>query len=258
MMKSNSGRTLNRLACCTCAVVVAGLLAAAPHAHAGMTDISFDYAGADLVYTASSGALTVSSDTAFIDHNSGGLAIDRANAFDLLGSPGMKMTLNVSGSGASKGDITGIFEAYDTAGLAFKAYFKSASASIITGVSGPILQIAGALSGIGGDSILQGIGAGDIWTYTGTDIFTSGPDADGTDGTISISQASSYERGTLFVFDFSLGTNPPFGNIVEYFEYDRIETGGNVKGAIVPAPASIVLVGIGIMASRRLRRRYAR
>ncbi len=119
---------------------------------------------------------------------------------------------------------------------AIVAAFDSYSVGFFSGT----LNIVGALSG---NPILvnrESAGAG-TWTFEG----------DGSE-TISIANAHDYTGGTLFQFQFSTGKN----TLDELLTADGFHMeGGQLKGTVVPAPSALVLAGLGMALTSRMRRR---
>ncbi len=114
--------------------------------------------------------------------------------------------------------------------------------AMITGASvtstGTSLEIRGALQG---EPVL--VNRGDPWVFVGN-ADGGGADQDSTSSQITVLNPESYDGGTILTLKFGM-TLP----LDEFFGQDRLGlTGGEVKGAIVPVPAAVLLgmLGMGI------------
>lgn len=118
--------------------------------------------------------------------------IEGADSFD------SDLSLVVTG-GSGDYSLDGTFTVTDLDGNRVEALFQSTSIEIIGGT----LLVAGSLSPLSGTSVLVG---GDPWVYTGSATDTpDSPDADGVDGTITVSGAGLFGTGVLFQIPDRLG-----------------------------------------------------
>ena len=222
--------------------------------------VGFDYSNMHYTYDAASGSFYVSdnadSNALFDTRTTPGPAItDNADILQgLAGDFDVLLELTITG-GSGVYSASGTFDATDadTSSSAIEADFTS---SIISLDASGRLTIGGILrTRSGNGSILvkreSSLGAGD-WVYAGLAAHTpNSPDADGTDGTIAISDPENYDTGELLVLQFGTG----FRNIDIFFNSNRWGDGGNTKGAIVPAPGAALLGLMGFAMIGRVRRR---
>jgi hypothetical protein len=245
------------------ALVFAGVIGviglAANTASADPYVINFDLQQAQLSYTFNPNTLTattISTSTLSLtlDDPMGNM-IDRARMVGSSMPFNFAMTLNLTRLGPENWSATGSLTWSDinTGSNAVGAAFKSTNIVIKNGAKST-LNIDGLLSPLSGNTIL--VNRGNPWTFLGDATQTTADyNADGTLGQITLpDNPQAYNIGDLFVIKTNVGTS----SLDDLFGSTWTQAKeGEVKGAIVPAPAAVALGLMGLCMVGVWMRRYA-
>jgi hypothetical protein len=224
------------------ALVSLGLLAFAP---ATMADVivTYDCSNAALTYNSTLMTMAVSQTVGSTfdvttEDTTSGLTLDTAsldnNSFNL--AVNLQMVQLGANNWAGSGTIT--FTDTDTATNAVEATVATTSVTENAG----ILIIQGVMGLLGSDTSIL-VNRGNPWVFVGNSAIPGEPDGDGVPGQITVANSGIYTSGNLITLKFGA----PGTDLDDLFSVDRSMDGGEVKGQVVPEPATIILSALGLL-----------
>jgi hypothetical protein len=213
--------------------------------------ITYDMSNASLDYTVSTQRLLVQDTSVSLLSLEldapGGIARDDALIFNMVANFDLAVDLTMTQLGPNIWSGTGALTFTDLATGSNAVEAAITTTSIVA--TGNSLEIRGALSPLAGTSIL--VNRGDPWTFAGS-FGSGGANADGVPGQITVSNPGSYDGGDILTLKFGYD-----GTVDQFFLNPQDLTGGEVKGAIVPVPAAVLLGFLGLGAAGLKLRRFA-
>lgn len=219
--------------------------------------LTYDMSAAQLTYTLATKTLTVTetlgSDLQVRKEDDGaGVIIDNTQIED--GGFGLTLELALLDlPGANNWSGMGSFSFTDTgAANVVEAAVQTTSITMDMIVANPevyLLVVQGALSDLGSNTrILVG---SDPWVFNGESEIGGEP-TEGTANQITMFGPENYDSGFVLTLKFAA----PGGSLDGLLSQDRGLSGGEVKGAIVPVPAAVLLGMLGLsVAGLGLRKR---
>jgi hypothetical protein len=215
-----------------------------------LANLTYDMGSASLRFTESTGQLLVRetnlSQLALEFDTPGGVALDNA-AITGGANFNLAVDLTLTQLAANLWTAAGTLTFTDTATGTNAIAASIASTSIVA--TGTSLEIRGALGPLTGTSIL--VNRGDPWVFAGNADDGSPANADGVANQITVLAPASYDAGDILTLKFGYQ-----GTVDGFFGQNEVLSGGEVKGAIVPVPAAILLGFLGLGAAGLKLRRY--